>query len=733
MRTKGLDKLRTLFAQEAEQRLARLGQLVLDLEQGNVGDLAEIIAEVFREVHTLKGSAAVVGFDGVAAYAHEVEEKLSQLRAGAVVPTTPIVDALLIAVDRLGSMIWESVRGDDVDETANATALSRLNAAFDAAPRTDPPAKVVDQPVASVPIAAAPLPVFAPAVGPATARPAGRASAVNERATPTARESSGGTVMVPVERLDELVRMVGEAAAAHLRIGRVLTERIGVEAANISEFSELSRLLIGLQEGTMRTRMVPVSTITDSLQRAVRDAARTLGKDVRWEVRGEDTELDRGVLHQLADSLLHLVRNAVDHGIGTPDQRVANGKPAQAVVRLHAMQLGSEVVIAVSDDGEGVDLERVRQRAIRSGIDVDSLNDEELTQLIFRSGFSTTEFVSDISGRGVGLDAVRSSVESARGRVEIRSTPGVGSEFRIVVPITLAVLRCLLVEIAGQRFALPSHRVVLAQAEEATTLLHAEGRRMLQLNGQPVPVSDLAEVLGITATPAPGTPGPDTRRPGTDGPATRNGPGTYVIVNGSPGQHAFLVDALVGQRDVVVKAFSALVPRLEVLAGASIESDGSILLVLDPPGLIERSRHAGSRRVDHARAPMAPRRKGGRLLVVDDALTVRELQRTILERAGFDVTVANDGLEALAHLENEVFDLVLTDIEMPRMNGFELTEHIRSHATLSNVAILMLTSLASDADRRRGMDVGADGYIVKSSFDEQSLLAAVDRLVGTAV
>ena len=692
MNAKGLEKLRTLFAQEAEQRLARLGQLVLELEQTDINNMSDLIAEVFREVHTLKGSAAVVGFDGVAAYAHEVEGKLAQLRSRSVVPTTPIIDALLKAVDRLRSMIWESVRGEAVDETANATALTRLDAAFESTP--------------------APAPASAPSPGPSPVRPSVAASRVVERTSASAREGSG-TVMVPVERLDELVRMVGEAAAAHLRIGRVLTERIGVEAANISEFSELSRLLIGLQEGTMRTRMVPVSTITDSLQRAVRDAARSLGKDVRWEVRGEDTELDRGVLHQLSDSLLHLVRNAVDHGIGTPDQRAANGKPAQAVVRLHAMQLGSEVVIAVSDDGGGIDLERVRQRAVRSGIDVESLNDEETIQLIFRSGFSTTEFVSDISGRGVGLDAVRSSVESARGRVEIRSTPGAGCEFRIIVPITLAVLRCLIVEVAGQRFALPSHRIALAQAEESATLLHAEGRQMLQLDGVPVPVSDLAEVLGITST--------------------RCDPGTYVIVHGSPGQHAFLVDALVGQRDVVVKAFSALVPRLDVLAGASIESDGSILLVLDPPGLIERSRHGGSRRVDHVRAPVAPRRQGGRLLVVDDALTVRELQRTILERAGFDVTVASDGIEALSHLENEVFDLVLTDVEMPRMNGFELTEHIRAHATMSNVAILILTSLASDADRRRGMDVGADGYIVKSSFDEQSLLDAVDRLVGTSV
>jgi two-component system, chemotaxis family, sensor kinase CheA len=708
MSVKGLDKLRTLFAQEAELRLTRLGQLVLELERSEVGDLAEVIAEVFREVHTLKGSAAVVGFEGVALYAHGVEEKLAQLRSGSVVPTAAIVDALLIAVDRLGSMIWESVGGEDVDETANSAALSCLDAAF--APATEPMVKIIEITADSRPKAAVPAPVRVPA--PVVA-PAPVAALLHPDRGPAAAREGSGTVMVPVERLDELVRMVGEAAAAHLRVGRVLTDRIGIDAADLSEFSELSRLLIGLQEGTMRTRMVPVSTITDSLHRAVRDAARSLGKDVRLDVRGEDTELDRGVLHQLADSLLHLVRNAVDHGIDTPDERAERAKPVQAVVRLHAMQLGSEVVIAVSDDGGGIDLERVREHAVRTGIDVDGLTDDETIQLIFRSGFSTTKFVSDISGRGVGLDAVRSSVEAARGRVEVRSTPGVGSEFRIVVPITLAVLRCLLVEAAGQRFALPSHRVVSVQAEEKSTLLHAEGRRMLKLDGVPVPVSDLAEVLG-------------TSRP-------RNSPGAHVIVTGAVGPHAFLVDALVGQRDVVVKAFSALVPRLDVFAGASIESDGSILLVLDPPGLIERSRRAGGRSVDNVQAPTAQRRKGGRLLVVDDALTVRELQRTILERAGFDVTVASDGIEAISHLESETFELVLTDVEMPRMDGFELTEYIRAHATLNNVAVLILTSLASDADRRRGMDVGADGYIVKSSFDEKTLLAAVDRLVGTSV
>jgi two-component system, chemotaxis family, sensor kinase CheA len=694
MTVRGLDKLRTLYAQEAEQRLARLGQLVLELEQGTVdGASADVIADVFREVHTLKGSAAVVGFEDVAQYAHGVEDKLAKLRAGVVATTPPIVDALLIAIDRLGAMIGQSVAGSEVDAAASSEALSRLESAFasTAAPPTTPDETVVVD-----------LPRTATAQA-ATTKP--------DRGTSANRESSA-TIMVPVERLDELVRMVGEAAAAHLRVGSVLAERLDVEAANIAEFSELSRLLVRLQEATMRTRMVPVSTITDALHRAVRDAARVLGKDIRWDVRGEDTEMDRSVLHQLSDSLLHLVRNAVDHGVDTPDHRVAQGKPAQAVVGLHAMQLGSEVVIVVSDDGGGIDLQEVREHAIRSGIDVHNLTDDETIQLIFRSGFSTSKFVTDISGRGVGLDTVRSSVEAARGRVEVRSTPGVGSEFRIIVPVNLAVLRCVIVEVAGQRFALPSHRVVLVQAATATPLLHAEGRRIMQLNGAPTPISDLADVLGIVST--------------------REDPGTYVIVNGAVGPHAFLVDGLAGQRDVVVKAFGVLVPRLEVLAGASVEPDGSILLVLDALGLVERSRRTPGRAIGVVETELGVRQRHGRLLVVDDALTVRELQRSILERAGFEVTVASDGVEALACLENEAFDLVLTDVEMPRMDGFELTERIRAHPTMGNLAVLILTSLASDADRLRGMSVGADGYIVKSSFDESSLLAAVDRLVGTS-
>ena len=524
----------------------------------------------------------------------------------------------------------------------------------------------------------------------------------------------GERIMVPVGRLDELVRLVGESAAAHLRIGRMLGERLAVDPATISEFRDLSRVLNDLQERTMHARMVPVATITDQLHRAARDLSRSLGKQVRWDVRGEDTELDRGVLQQLADPLLHLVRNAVDHGVETPEERVAAGKEPHATVGLHAMQLGSEVIITVTDDGRGIDVERVREEATQGGVDVSSLTDAAALNLVFRSGLSTARFISEISGRGVGLDVVRTSIDAVRGRIEVRSTSGVGSEFRIVVPITLAVLPCLLLAVADRRYALPMHSIAVSKAFDPAATAHAEGRPIVWVGGEPVPVSALADTLGINA-------------------ATRaNGP--VVVVAGGTRRHAFRVDALVGQRDVVVKGLGRLLPRLEVLAGASVEPDGSILLVLDALGVIERARLArvpAERLVTMLEEDRIPNARRGSIVVVDDALTVRELQRSILERAGFEVRVACDGFEALALLDEATADLVLTDVEMPRMDGFELTEAIRARPNLTNVPIIVLTSRASEEDRQRGLEAGADGYIIKSAFDEGGLLAAVDRLLGS--
>jgi two-component system chemotaxis sensor kinase CheA len=351
----------------------------------------------------------------------------------------------------------------------------------------------------------------------------------------------------------------------------------------------------------------------------------------------------------------------------------------------------------------------VRHEAERYGVATDGLSDEDVIALTLRSGLSTASFVTDVSGRGVGLDVVRANVEAVRGRIEVRSQPGLGAEFRIIVPITLAVLRCLLVEAGGLRYALPFHRVVRSQGDQTSNMAHAEGRAVVWVDRQAVPISVLAETLD-------------------NHPAElSNGP--VVVLTDSVHKHAFKIDRLLGQRDVVLKGLSAVLPNVPAVAGASVEPDGSVLLVLDPPGLIQRARQSrsGPAPAGDQPSPDGPRRS---VLVVDDALTVRELQRSILERADFSVRVAADGVQALTLLREETSELVLTDIEMPNMDGFALTEAIRSDSALANIPVLILSSRSSDADRQRGLDVGADGYIVKSGFDEDALLSAVDRLLG---
>jgi two-component system chemotaxis sensor kinase CheA len=595
-------RFRAMFAEEAEGRLATLSELLLELERN--GEDQELLSSVFREAHTLKGAAAVVGLADVLRVAHAMEEVLEGLRRGD--PATPAaVDALLGAVDGMREMVPAVLAGED--RTGHADRL--VAALHDPTPALEPPPD--PEPAPGPP----PGPASAPAPGPAQ---------------PAPRRERRETVRLRVERLDELVRLVGEASAAALRVGRVVTDQLGVEPAGVPELHDLSRILESLQERTLQARMVPFGTIAEPLRRTARDLARSLGKAVELELRGQETELDRGVLEQVADPMLHLVRNAIDHGIELPEARLAAGKPRYGTVRVHAAQLGSEVVVTVADDGQGIDLARVRQQAGEAGDALDGVGDDEAIYAIFRSGLSTAATVSEVSGRGVGLDVVRASLASVRGRVEVHSEPGTGSEFRLSVPITLAVLPCLLVEAAGRRFGVPMHSVVSAEAA-GWSEDHVEGQVVIRVRDTILPVSDLAATLGVTA----GQGG----APASDSPA--------VVVASMTRRHAFRVDALLGQRNVVVKDLGRLLPRLALLAGASLEPDGSILLVLDVSGLVDRARWArsgGAGRPAPSPTPAVPAPAGpASVLVVDDTAVVRELERSILEEAGYRVRTAAAG------------------------------------------------------------------------------------------
>lgn len=675
------------------------GLLALEAEPGNPAP----IDGVFREAHTLKGGAGLVGLHQVSHLSHRLEDLLEELRLGHRLATPRLTDSLLRAVDGLGRLIAGSLAG--VEDEAEVDAIeAALGAIDETTAAAEPPPVGLGRSVAAKP--------GRPAVVTTERRAVARAEA-----TLQAPSLDTGSLQVPIERMDKLIRLVGEAAAAHLSIGHMLGTQLLRDPDTVGEYRDLTRILNQLQDVTMRTRMVPVGALSPSLRRAVREIARSTGKEVKWEVRGEDSEIDRGVLDHLVDPLLHLVRNAIVHGVELPEERVAAGKPAQAVVRLHAGQLGSEMVIAITDDGAGIDVARVRAAAEKRGIDVSSLDEAASLRLIFLAGVSTAEVLTEVAGRGVGLDVVIDALEQVRGRVEVSTEPGRGSEFRIIVPITLTIVPCLIMAVSGQAFAVPMAAVVRVLKSDTSTR-PAGGRSHALVDGRGLALTDLSEVLGLST----GIPGPS------------------VVLGTTGATHAFRVDALVGQRDVVVRGLGGLIPRVECVAGASVEPDGSILFVLDVPALLQRARSnrpaeavpaTTARPVPAAPAAPAPAAAArASLLVVDDALMVRELQRSILVRAGYEVRTASDGREALALLAEKPADLVLTDIEMPNLDGFELTAGIRSQPRLANIPILMVTSRTSEEDRRRGLDAGADGYIVKSEFDEGRLLSAVSGLLG---
>ena len=711
-------------------------------------DDQSVIDGILREAHTMKGAAGMVGMMRVSRLAHRLEDLLVELRSGARRSTPELTDSMLMVVDGLGRLIASpsSSEQDASDEAAmerllptpptpiaaaasngarphvapvlqvvtvpaaqGATEIAPPAAARPAAPATAPaPPLVVVATAPQVPFDSTPTPSL-PLNGEGALPQAPTAIPASETQPPARRldrkHAEAATLEVPVARIDELNRLVGEVSAAQLRVGHVLGSELRLDPDAVTEYRELTKVINRLQEVTERTRMVPVGTLEPILHRTVRDTARALGKNVRWELIGEDIEVDRGVLEQLVSPLLHLVRNSIGHGIELPDQRLAAGKPEQAVVRLHATQVGSRVVMTLSDDGAGIDVPAVRAAAAKRGLDIGGLTEDESLHLIFHTGVSTAKTLTENSGRGVGLDVVRSAVAAVHGEVQIVNHPGLGAEFRIVVPITLTVVACLIVSIAGQSFGLPLHRII--RMLEAQNVQIVGGKKLAVVDGQSVPVSDLAALLGLPTA----------------------GAGPWVLLGTEANPHAFQVETVLQKRDVVVRGLTGRLRDLRAVSGASIEPNGTILLVLDVPHLIELGTgtfESGSNAADKANTP-PPQLS---VMVVDDTLMVRELQRSILERGGYAVRTASDGAEALALLTEQPADLVVTDLEMPNLDGFQLTKSIRAHPRLANVPVLIVSSHASLEDQQRGLDAGADGYIVKTSFDEAGLLSAVSRLLG---
>jgi two-component system chemotaxis sensor kinase CheA len=479
-----------------------------------------------------------------------------------------------------------------------------------------------------------------------------------------------------------------------------------------SDGRQLDQVADLLDVDTRRLRMLPFAEACQGLDRLVRDLAQAGGKEVDLVIEGGQVELDRSILEGLRDPLSHLVRNAVDHGIERPDRRQSAGKPARGRVAVAASLRGTQVEVVVADDGQGLDLEavrhRVRQQRLREPYD-----EQDLASCIFLPGFSTAALVTSVSGRGVGLDVVKSRIEALHGTIDLAFTAGHGTRFALAVPLTLTTLRALFVESGGQTFAWASTNVQRLVRIGPEDIRRVGGRAMLVHDQAPLPVASLAETLGLPARPAAGA---GDRRPG-------------LIAAAGERRMAFLVDDLVAEQEIVVKGLGTRIRHVRHFSGATILPSGRIALVLNAAALI---RTAMGQTLGPTPAPapaqgVAPAPK--RLLVVDDSLTTRTLEKSILEAAGYQVLTAPDGESGWTLLQQQDVDLVITDVEMPRMDGFELTEAIRRSTRSNHLPVILISARSSDRDKARGIQVGADAYIVKSAFDQQDLLETIAQLL----
>ena len=678
-------ELAELFHDEALQRLEQMDTELLAIESG--GGSAESVGSLFRHAHTIKGAASMLGFDDIRSLAHAAEDVLAQVRETGVFPPE-LAAPLLRATAALRGMVTGSAEpvGDILSELAACRAALADDQA-DAAAETGP--ERIGPEVVSPPEPVGPEPVGPPEMaGPPGARgPAADAVAGAEH-----------TLRVPAAKLDHLLDITAEVLEYRSR----LTHALGQQDQTSQDVTDVlgvgGRLLGELRDTALGLRMLPISAITGPLPRAVRDLARAEGKQVEFVVTGADTELDRVILESLSEPLTHLLRNAIVHGIETPAERERAAKRARGWVELRAVPRGSMVEIVVADDGRGVSQE-IFEAAGHEG---------SLVSLLTRPGYSTAEKVTDLAGRGVGLDAVRAYVNALGGNLSIRSQPGRGTEVVLLLPLGLALSEVLLLERAGEAYGVPLSAV--EEVLHVTETFALQGRSSVAVRGKSLPVTDIAVTLHMAAAP-----------PLRDRPAG-------VVVSAGDRRAVTACDSLLGATEVVIKPLGPVLTDLADYVGAAVLGDSRVALLVSAAALTRQSALSAAQPEPEAEHGPAGEPK---VLVVEDSFSVRELQRSILETAGYPVVTARDGHDALAVLDRDSqVALVVTDIEMPELDGIELTRAIRASAHRSSLPVVIVTSRGSDEDRRRGIEAGADAYMAKSGFDQQTLLAVVARLLG---
>ncbi|WP_010484751.1 hybrid sensor histidine kinase/response regulator [Pseudomonas sp. S9] len=748
-----------LFRMEAEAQTQVLdaGLLVPERDPTHARQLEACM----RAAHSLKGAARIVGLDEGVSIAHVMEDLLVAAQEGLLRLQSDHIDALLQGSDvllRIGQVGLNSEQQNQLSEQV-ASLVVRLQALFVAAV----PAFAQSSPPPVPPPAPAEEPMVQDSPEPAVVEPS------QDSTLEPATDARGRVLRVSAERLDHLLDMSGKSLVEFQRIKplsdslarlkrlhsttrraldslREVTLESSLDAQAQALLSE-SRGLLGecqqmltqhieafdefawqgeqrtqaLYDAALTSRMRPFADVLAGQARMVRDLGRSLGKQVRLEVEGEGTQVDRDVLERLESPLTHLLRNAVDHGIQSPEQRVSHGKAAEGVIKLRARHHAGMLVLELGDDGGGVDLQRLREsiraRKLSTAETIAKLSEEELLAFLFLPGFSMREQVTEVSGRGVGLDAVMHEIRQLRGSVRMQQQTGQGSLFILEVPLTLSVVRSLVVEIGAEAYAIPLAHIEHMVRLEQQQIVQLEGRQHFWHENRHVGLIAASQLLQKTEA-----------RVEQDGIPV-------VLINDRDMLYGLTVERFIGERTLVVMPLDARLGKVRDVSAGALLDDGTPVLILDVEDLCSSiGKLLGSGNLQ--RVDSRDRQGGGRVrkrvLVVDDSLTVRELERKLLLSRGYDVAVAVDGMDGWNALRAESFDLLITDIDMPRMDGIELVSLVRRDSRLQSLPVMVVSYKDREEDRQRGLDAGADYYLAKASFHDEALLDAVQVLIGDA-
>lgn len=725
------------FREEALERLQRLNEGYIQLESG-IAD-REILTDLLREAHTLKGSAKMVGLSSISELAHKLEDVLIGIRDGRLAPREEVSETVFAILD---SMLELTERGENDEKIVQSLCrkadivtgkidLNEDEASCDAGSNGETDLKK-------------------------TLEESSKSQACEE----SIKTHEMNTVRIKSSQIDEQLNLVGEAviitnqllnavpglkgivrnfrmlavlwenvrnlinresaegdSSEHLKLFEETLESVYSNSSIIVDVietsSKLNLVLSELHQKSMEMRMLPASYIFNLFPRAVRDMAKEFGKKIEISIRGEDTLIDKRVLEEIYDPLIHILRNSVDHGIEIPEERLAYGKPETGHIEISARQEGDRIIIKVKDDGRGIDPELIKKVALKKGLiteaEANSLSEKEAIYLIFKPGFSSKVETTETSGRGIGMDVVKLHVEERlKGHIEIETEKGRGTTFILTLPLTLAVVRCLLVRTGGVLFAVPTNNVQETLLFKDSDIVVVSGERQIKLRDQYIPFVKLSSIFGF--------------------------PGIYegrlaLVISMLGKTIAYEVEEIVDEIPVVIKPIDEIINTNKLFAGATILGSGEVVLILNVGELVRSTRTSSLSNETEVRKKHKTVKKKPRILVVEDSLTTRELEISLLRAAGYEVEGAKDGLEALNALKKKRFDLVLTDIQMPRMDGYELIKTIKNDRNLKDIPMVVVSSKASERDIELGLKAGADAYITKNEFEKESLLSVIERLI----